>query len=60
MSLKRELIYIDEKDETNRVEKYSYKGNKCVIVFKNSDKEFFYSKNRAKIVKTALSEDKAV
>jgi len=59
MSLKRELIYIDEKDETNRVEKYSYKGNKCVIVFKNSDKEFFYSKNRAKIVKTALSEDKA-
>lgn len=59
MSLKRELIYIDEKDETDRVVKYSYKGDKCVIVFKNSDKEFFYNKNRARIIRTAVSDDKA-
>jgi len=59
MSLKRELIYIDEKDETEKIEKYSYKGNRCVIVFKNNSKEFSYGKNRARIVKTAVSGDKA-
>lgn len=59
MSLKRELIYIDDKDETNRISQYSYKGDKISIVFKNSNKEFFYSKNRAKIVRTAITNDKA-
>ncbi len=59
MSLKRELIYIDEKDETDRIARYSYKGDKCVIVFKNSSKEFSYGKNRARIVRTAVSSDKA-
>ncbi len=59
MSLKRELIYIDEQDVTDRISKYSYKGDKCVIVFKNSTKEFSYGKNRARIVRTALSGDKA-
>jgi superfamily I DNA and/or RNA helicase len=59
MSLKRELIYIDEKDETDRVEKYSYIGDRCVVVFKNNNKEFSYSRNRAKIIRTAVSEDKA-
>jgi superfamily I DNA and/or RNA helicase len=59
MSLKRELIYIDEKDETDKIEKYSFKGDRCVVVFKNNNKEFSYSKNRAKIVRTAVSEDKA-
>jgi superfamily I DNA and/or RNA helicase len=59
MSLKRELIYIDEKDETDRIEKYSYKGDRCIIVFKNNSKEFSYGKNRVKIVRTALSGDKA-
>ncbi|MGJ7030859.1 AAA domain-containing protein [Niabella hirudinis] len=59
MPLKRELIYIDDKDETDRIEKYSYKGDRCVVVFKNNGKEFSYSKNRAKIVRTAVSGDKA-
>ncbi len=59
MSLKRELVYIDEKDETYRIEKYSYKGDRCVVVFKNNNKEFSYSKNRARIVRTAVSGDKA-
>ncbi|MDN3594135.1 AAA domain-containing protein [Zunongwangia endophytica] len=59
MALKRELIYIDGKDETDRIEKYSYKANRCVIVFKNSNREFAYSKNRAKIIKTAVSNDNA-
>lgn len=59
MALKRELIYIDEKDETDKIEKYSYEGDRCVIVFKNNSKEFPYGKNKVKIVRTALSEDKA-
>ncbi len=59
MSLKRELIYIDEQDVTDRIEKYSYKGDRCIVVFKNSSKEFSYGKNRAKIVRTAVSGDKA-
>lgn len=59
MSLKRELIYIDDKDETNRISQYSYKGDKISIVFKYSNKEFLYSKNRAKVVGTAITSDKA-
>jgi len=59
MSLKRELIYIDDQDVTDKIEKYSYKGDRCVVVFKNSNKEFSYSRNRAKIVRTAVSGDKA-
>ena len=59
MALKRKLIYIDEKDVTDKIEKYSYKGDRCVIVFKNNSQEFSYGKNKVKIVKTALSGDKA-
>lgn len=59
MSLKRELIYIDEKDETDRIAKYSYRGDKICIVFKNGNKEFSYNRNRARIVRTAVSCDKA-
>lgn len=59
MSLRRELIYIDGKDETDRIEKYSYKGDRCLIVFKNNSKEFSYSNDRARIVRTAVSADKA-
>lgn len=57
MSLKRELIYIDGKDETDRVEKYFYRGDRCVVLFKNNSKEFAYGKNRARIIRTAVSED---
>lgn len=59
MSLKRELIYIDEKDETDRIAQYSYKGDKICIVFKNGSKVFFYSRARARIVRTAVTSDKA-
>jgi superfamily I DNA and/or RNA helicase len=59
MTLKRDLIYIDEKEETDRIEKYSYIGDRCVIVFKNNNKEFSYGKNRARIVRTGVSGEKA-
>lgn len=59
MPLKRELIYIDEKDETDRVARYGYQGDKLYVVFSGSNKTFIYSRKRAKIVKTAVSSDKA-
>ncbi len=59
MPLKREVIYIDGKDETNRIDSCAYQNNKCVIRFKNNDTAYSYSKNRVKIVKTAISNDKA-
>ncbi len=59
MSFKRDLIFIDEIDKTDEIEKYSYRGDKCVIVFKNNNKEFLYSKNRARIVRTAVSGENA-
>ncbi len=55
MPLKRDLIYIDDKDETDRIAEYSFKGDRCVIVFKGNSKEFSYHTNRARIVKTAVS-----
>lgn len=59
MSLKRELIYIDGKDRTDDIDKFSYIDDRCVVVFKGSNKEFFYSKKRAEIVHTAISNDYA-
>lgn len=54
---KRELIYINGNDKTDEIAKYSYKGDRCVIVFKNNkNKEFTYGKNKVKIVKTVSGE----
>lgn len=53
--LKRELIYIDNKDETDRIARYYEQGDKLVVVFKGGSKEFAYSKNRAQIIKTGVS-----
>lgn len=58
MSLKRDFVFIDGKDETDRVAHYTEEDGKCVIVFKNNPKKFKYGKKRAKIIKTAVSADK--
>lgn len=59
MTLKRQLLYIDGKDVSRQVAHFVYEGNQCRVVFKNQSKAFYYSKNRARIVKTGLSKDKA-
>jgi len=59
MPLKRELIYIDGKDETDRIVSYSYHGYNLGIVFKNRATAYSYSRDRAIVVKTAISDDKA-
>jgi superfamily I DNA and/or RNA helicase len=57
--IKRELIYIYDKDETDRIAKYSFKGEKISIVFQNGNKEFLYGRSRVRVVKTAITSDKA-
>jgi len=59
MAIKRELIHIDGKDETERIASCWDYGDKCGIVFKNRDTEYVYNKSRVRIVKTAISEDNA-
>lgn len=49
------MIYIDNKDETDRIARYYEQDDKLVVIFKGSFKEFAYSKNRAKIIKTGVS-----
>lgn len=55
MPLKRDLIYIDNKDETDRIARYYEQGDKLVVVFNGSSKEFAYNKKRAQIIKTGVS-----
>ena len=59
MSLKRNLIYIDEKDVTDIIENYSYKGDECIIVFKKNKKKYYYRNKRVKIIMTEVSSDHA-
>jgi KaiC/GvpD/RAD55 family RecA-like ATPase len=57
MPIHRELIYINEKDVTESVEKYTFKKGRCAVVFKNSEKEFHYHLDKVRIEKTAVSGD---
>lgn len=59
MSVIRDRIYIDGQDETDKVERFAYQDGRYLIVFKKSNKPFFYGKGRIKILKTALSSQKA-
>lgn len=45
--------------EVDRIAQYYEQGDKLVVVFKASSKEFAYSKNRAKIIKTGVSSKNA-
>lgn len=55
MPIHQQLLYIDNEDVTDKVASYSFKNDRCIVVFKNSEKEFSYGRNRAKVVRTALS-----
>ncbi|WP_215222677.1 AAA domain-containing protein [Echinicola shivajiensis] len=57
--MKRELIYIDGKERSDQITSFRDHGDKCSILFKKGNKEYTYNSSRIKIVKTALSEDKA-
>ncbi|MFT3904049.1 MAG: AAA domain-containing protein [Niabella sp.] len=58
MPLKRHLIYIDEKDETDRIASWFYRGDKCVVVFRNGEKEYSYNSERIKVAQTGISDSK--
>lgn len=59
MPPKRELIFIDGIDKTDEIHSVSYRDGKCVIIYKNnSSKEYSYSKDRTKIIKSAISDNR--
>ena len=49
MSPKRELIYIDNKDETDRIARNYEQRDKLVVIFKGSSIMFAYNTNRHKL-----------
>ncbi|MEI8084924.1 MAG: AAA domain-containing protein [Paludibacter sp.] len=64
MPLKEELIYIDGNNRTNDIVSYRFIGvgylkDKCAIKYKNIEKEYFYSANKVKIVKSAINSEKS-
>ncbi|MFZ4456911.1 MAG: AAA domain-containing protein [Bacteroidales bacterium] len=64
MPLKEKLIYIDGSDRTNDIVSYRFIGmgyskDKCAIKYKNIEKEYFYSANKVKIVKSAIKSEKS-
>jgi superfamily I DNA and/or RNA helicase len=58
MPLKRELIFIDGVNKTDEIHFFSYHDDKCIITYKNNNKEYAYSRNRVAIVKSAISDNK--
>jgi superfamily I DNA and/or RNA helicase len=57
--LKKEAIYIDSKDRTDEILSYSFEGNKCVVVYKNSGKAYSYPQHRVKVVRSAIQSVRA-
>ncbi|MCX8525886.1 hypothetical protein OF897_18385 [Chryseobacterium formosus] len=56
--LRKEAICIDNKDKTDEIESYFFEGNKCVIVYKSSDKAYSYPKSRIKMVRSAIQSER--
>ncbi len=54
--MKKKLIYIDGKNETDRIVSYSYNNNQYGIIFNNSNKKYFYNENRLKIIENEITE----
>ena len=64
MPLKKELIYIDGSNKTDDIVSYRFIGpgfnkDKCAVKFKNSDKEYFYSSNKVKVVQSAVNNEES-
>lgn len=59
-TFRKQVIYIDGKDKTNEIESYSFEGNKCILVYKSSDKAYSYPQHRIKIVRSAIQSERAI
>lgn len=57
--LKKQAIFIDGKDKTDEIQSYSFVGDKCIVVYKNSDKSYSYRQSKVQIVKSAIRSKKA-
>jgi len=49
--LRSQTIYIDDKERTYEIVSYSFEGNKCVLVYKSSNKAYSYCQSRVKFNK---------
>ncbi|QIG88178.1 hypothetical protein G6R40_00235 [Chryseobacterium sp. POL2] len=58
-NVRREALYIDNKDISDEIESYSFEGNKCVVVYKNSVKAYSYPQHRIKMVRFAIQSKRA-
>jgi len=58
MSIRRELIFIDDVNKTDEIQSFSYRDDKCVIIYKNTNKEYSYNRNRVEVVESALSDNR--
>jgi len=64
MPLKKKLIYIDGKNKTDDIVSYRFIGmgfnkDKCYIKYKSNNKEYPYSADKVKIVKSAINSEKS-
>lgn len=57
--IKSQAIFIDGKDRTDEIESYSFKDDKCLVIYKNNGKSYTYNQNKIQIVKSALQTKKA-
>ncbi|MFS4432340.1 AAA domain-containing protein [Chryseobacterium sp. S90] len=58
-TLRKEAINIDGKDRTDEIDSYSFEGDKCLVVYKSSDKVYSYTQSRIKIVRSAMQSQEA-
>ncbi len=58
-TLRKEAIYIDNKDRTDEIDSYSFEGTKCLVVYKSSGKIYSYPQHRIKIVRSAIQSERA-
>lgn len=57
--MKKELIYIDGKNKTEEIKSYEINGDKCIVIYRKSDKGYTYNINKVQIVKSAIKSKNA-
>jgi len=59
MPLRREQVYIDDTDLTEKIASYHFQDDKVVVKYKTSDKPYIFGRKRVRIVPTGVSSEEA-
>ncbi|QQD13411.1 AAA domain-containing protein [Sphingobacterium sp. UDSM-2020] len=54
-----ESIYINGSDKTSEIQSFSFVADKCLVIFKNSNKQYSYERSKVQIVKSAIQSKRA-